>query len=68
MPRFCMRGCGSQVRGRQKFCSAQCRNQDKREQMQQKRSNARKSEKCPTCGRAWTPSKSQAKSASAAGA
>jgi hypothetical protein len=57
MPRFCMRGCGNQVNGKQKFCGKECRNQDKRERMQEKRQNARKSQSCPTCGRAWPKAK-----------
>lgn len=56
MPRYCQCGCGNKVENRRKrFYSPECRNKDKREFMQQRRSEAkRKGKNCPFCGRVWT--------------
>jgi len=58
MPRVCSReGCGNKLLRknggadyRRHFCSSQCKNADKREKMQARRTRAAGG-KCPTCGR-----------------
>jgi hypothetical protein len=50
LPRFCMRGCGRKVGWNQKFCSAECRNEDKAERMRSERQRSHKNGRCSHCG------------------
>jgi hypothetical protein len=64
MARFCIAGCGTELKKEdgstdydREFCGKECRNEDKRQKLRDKRAKTKKQKRCSTCTQPILPPK-----------